>query len=722
MANTKVKAEQLEAAQTNITSVGTLSALTVSGDLTVDTSTLKVDSSNNRVGIGLTNPSSNLHIRDESSNTDTYNNVLRIESQSTGTTVAGFGGAIYFLGERNGDGALQGMGRIISLAEVNSGTTMSSGMAFHTATAGTPSEKLRITHDGKLGVGTTSPDTFLHIKGSKTFAATEEHLKLENTASGEPVVLSMMALADNGGTGNEGAIYFDAGANGTVGNNLLQLSANHQNSTTPQVTIKGDGSVLIGADSGDAFNDDSMLRLQRTGDRVFVQIKTDDDQDSGILFGTASDDVHHQLIHDVSEDALVFKAQSADTIFLDSGSHVGIKTSKREDGTTAMAFPLTINGANDGGNIIEAFRTANSKFQLYMSTAGTVYADVTGTTPLLKIRTSGTDRVNIHESNGYVGLIGSSDVRLTLSSEGTEGDNSANWVRGNSAGLSFNAKTSGKFFWEIGGTEHMRLEEGVLRLKDTSTTPGAGSASESSFIYHDNQSATALCLGSNYESSSAEIRFQNNTDVLARIKGNTSGDVEVNIGEHSYNSNRGLYLYGSTGRIFIDTNYDSFGAEIILINNQDSGGSAAVLQYRTDGTAEGTLRGDSGGLVISNNSDYRKKKDIRDLTGSLNIIKSLQPRLYKYREGFGKPTHDFVGFIAHEIQEKMPNIVDVEKDAVYTQEDINAGASQVKVGDPKYQTVSYTHNEMITRLVGAIQEQQTQIEALQAEVKALKGG
>lgn len=50
------------AAQTNITSLGTLSALTVSGDLTVDTSTLKVDSTNNRVGIGTTSPNSLAHV------------------------------------------------------------------------------------------------------------------------------------------------------------------------------------------------------------------------------------------------------------------------------------------------------------------------------------------------------------------------------------------------------------------------------------------------------------------------------------------------------------------------------------------------------------------------------------------------------------------------------------------------------------------------------------
>ena len=50
------------AAQGNITSVGTLSALTVSGNLTVDTNSLKVDSSTNRVGILNASPDVSLDI------------------------------------------------------------------------------------------------------------------------------------------------------------------------------------------------------------------------------------------------------------------------------------------------------------------------------------------------------------------------------------------------------------------------------------------------------------------------------------------------------------------------------------------------------------------------------------------------------------------------------------------------------------------------------------
>tara|TARA_R110002072_G_scaffold13980_3_gene58278 strand:+ start:4620 stop:11966 length:7347 start_codon:yes stop_codon:yes gene_type:complete len=45
------------AAQANVTSVGTLTSLAVSGDITIDTTTLKVNSTTNRVGIGTATPS-----------------------------------------------------------------------------------------------------------------------------------------------------------------------------------------------------------------------------------------------------------------------------------------------------------------------------------------------------------------------------------------------------------------------------------------------------------------------------------------------------------------------------------------------------------------------------------------------------------------------------------------------------------------------------------------
>lgn len=46
----------------SLTSVGTLNSLTVTGDVTVDTNTLKVDSTNNRVGIGTASPARSLDV------------------------------------------------------------------------------------------------------------------------------------------------------------------------------------------------------------------------------------------------------------------------------------------------------------------------------------------------------------------------------------------------------------------------------------------------------------------------------------------------------------------------------------------------------------------------------------------------------------------------------------------------------------------------------------
>lgn len=71
------------ASQTNISQVGTLTSLTVSGDVTVDTSVLKVDSTNNRVGIGLSSPGHRLDVDDSSLNSGNVGTVARIKASGT---------------------------------------------------------------------------------------------------------------------------------------------------------------------------------------------------------------------------------------------------------------------------------------------------------------------------------------------------------------------------------------------------------------------------------------------------------------------------------------------------------------------------------------------------------------------------------------------------------------------------------------------------------------
>jgi hypothetical protein len=79
-----VPSARMTGAYTGITSVGTLGSLTVTGDLTVDTNTLRVDSTNNRVGINVTSPTSNLDI--------VGNQVIRAAATQDGIELAGRAG------------------------------------------------------------------------------------------------------------------------------------------------------------------------------------------------------------------------------------------------------------------------------------------------------------------------------------------------------------------------------------------------------------------------------------------------------------------------------------------------------------------------------------------------------------------------------------------------------------------------------------------------------
>ena len=302
-----------------------------------------------------------------------------------------------------------------------------------------------------------------------------------------------------------------------------------------------------------------------------------------------------------------------------------------------------------------------------------------------------------------------------------------------------NCVNTDPFTIQFAGTERLRIDtNNVLRvgLSPVNSVPGhvyaagtlvteAATSKNHRIIQRGYQDASGNITGNAnyttfYEYGSFTWYTNVNTAGSSRTYGMSLYDNNLKIGDHSYNSTSGVIHYGGTGRTFMDLNYNSYGAEIILVNNRTSGGSVSLLQYRTNSTTEGSITGDSSGLAISNVSDYRNKENIRDLTGSLDIINSLQPRFFNWKPSTGKPSRDHVGFIAHEIQEKMPNLVKYEKDEVYTQQDIDDGASQVTIGDPKYQTVAYSDNEMITRLVGAIQEQQELIETLQTKVAALE--
>jgi hypothetical protein len=87
----------------------------------------------------------------------------------------------------------------------------------------------------------------------------------------------------------------------------------------------------------------------------------------------------------------------------------------------------------------------------------------------------------------------------------------------------------------------------------------------------------------------------------------------------------------------------------------------------------------------------------------LSEIIALKPRKFDWKEGEGSNEKNVTGFIAQEVETVLPNLI-----GDFKHDDLD-DAKSVKMGD------------MIPTLVKAIQEQQTQIEELKAEIQNLKG-
>jgi len=254
------------AAQPNITSVGTLTDLTVSGDLTVDTTTLKVDSSSNRVGIGAASPSTKLHI----GGTAPGDSIIRQDSTGSGTN--------WEIGERAAgkwqifeDDTDSIVATFMSTGNVGIGTTSPASLIDATgAPVATSGSIVRVRNSSATSSNTSfggvfftsSPGTDYSIGKSNVNASTSLSFRNGNTGA------SLMDLDSSGnllvGTTNTapGAGNTNAGVairGGSDNRSFFSVSSNYvaafnrNTNDGPIVEFNKDGSGVgsIGVDSGD---------------------------------------------------------------------------------------------------------------------------------------------------------------------------------------------------------------------------------------------------------------------------------------------------------------------------------------------------------------------------------------------------------------------------------------------------------------------------------------
>jgi hypothetical protein len=129
----------------SLTSVGTLASLAVTGDLTVDTSTLKVDAANNRVGIGTASPLVPFDVN--VATTIRENLTVTKTSSDTRVLVTAAGVANTVVGFNNSGGTSSGMVNNVGYVNVL--------QAYPLVFGNDSTERMRIDASGNVGIGVT---------------------------------------------------------------------------------------------------------------------------------------------------------------------------------------------------------------------------------------------------------------------------------------------------------------------------------------------------------------------------------------------------------------------------------------------------------------------------------------------------------------------------------------------------------------------------------------
>jgi hypothetical protein len=178
----------------------------------------------------------------------------------------------------------------------------------------------------------------------------------------------------------------------------------------------------------------------------------------------------------------------------------------------------------------------------------------------------------------------------------------------------------------------------------------------------------------------------------------------------------GNLLVGTTSQIYGRFNVSATsGAATFRNTTQDDliqiygnqGNSSSQIQYVMpmffgNTTLRGGIYWNGSSIQYNTTSDYRLKENIAPMTGALAKVQALKPCTYTWKETGSNGQ----GFIAHELQELVPEAVTGEKDAVDADGNIL----------PQSVDTSF----LVATLTAALQELNAKVEQQAAEISALK--
>ena len=216
----------------------------------------------------------------------------------------------------------------------------------------------------------------------------------------------------------------------------------------------------------------------------------------------------------------------------------------------------------------------------------------------------------------------------------------------------------------------------------------------------------------------------------------------------NFNNTGGTGIEMNPGGTMDIQHYNTNGSNATFWVNRSGATSGICMEFRyaagatTETGAKGRIRfNNSGaGVAYQDLSDYRYKEEVATYSGvtAIDKIKQLRPTIFQWKADTRAVRVPTIGFIAHEVQEVLPGIVDGEKDGMidvgtifnkdgtvykekvyYDESELEDGRTWEKTGETEDpQMIDYS--KFTPLLTAALKEALAKIEVLEAKVAALE--
>ncbi len=209
--------------------------------------------------------------------------------------------------------------------------------------------------------------------------------------------------------------------------------------------------------------------------------------------------------------------------------------------------------------------------------------------------------------------------------------------------------------------------KGTLQISDTANALNAGgtilfAAPNDSGTYTP-QAAIKSLLQNGGGQGVGDLAFSTrnattDTTLTERMRITSGGDVLIGTNSIAPATQDGFVLYPQ-GTLHL-TRVDDY---VLYLNRRGSDGILARMV--NDGVVVGGINVTGSSTSYNTSSDYRLKENVVEMTGALDRVSQLKPSRFNFIADADKTVD---GFLAHEVQEIVPEAITGEKDGMRTEE------------------------------------------------------